>query len=121
MPSILNDIKKSLGIDADYNHFDADIILDINAVLLTVNQIGIGPATGFLISDNTQVWTDLLGDRQDLDAVKTLIYLKVRLIFDPPTSSFVIEAMNRTIEELEWRLNTQATPPPVVVVEGGIV
>jgi hypothetical protein len=123
MSSILTDIKKSLGIEADYSHFDPDIIMHSNSVLLTLNQIGIGPTEGLIITGDTEVWTDLLGDRKDLEAVKTLIYMKVKLIFDPPTSSFVIEAMNRTIQELEWRLNLQAEPKPVidVVVDGGVV
>jgi hypothetical protein len=123
MSSILTDIKKSLGIEADYTHFDPDIIMHSNTVLLTLNQIGIGPTDGFIITGDTEVWTDLLGDRKDLEAVKTLIYMKVKLIFDPPTSSFVIEAMNKTIQELEWRLNLQAEPIPVidVVVDGGVV
>lgn len=108
MSSILNDTKKSLGIEADDTYFDPEIIMDINAVLLTINQIGIGPTTGFLITGNDETWESLLGARQDLDAVKTLIYLKVRLLFDPPTNSFVIKSIENSIEEFEWRLNNQA-------------
>lgn len=107
MDSILTSIKQLLGIDEIYTHFDPDIIMGINSVLLSVNQFGIGPDTGFMISDKTAIWSDLLGTRKDCEAVKTYIYLKVRLMFDPPTSGFVIDAINRQITELEWRLTNQ--------------
>jgi hypothetical protein len=85
----------------------------INTVLLSLNQFGIGPESGFVISDATTTWKDLLGTRMDLEAIKTFIYLKVRLIFDPPTSAFVVEAMERQISELEWRINAQNEHDPV--------
>jgi len=107
MDSILTSVKKMLGIEPEYTHFDPDVILNINSVLLSLNQIGVGPNTGFSITGSDEKWTDLLGTRIDLEAVKTLIYLKVRLLFDPPTSSFVLEAMERQITEFEWRLNVQ--------------
>jgi len=107
MDSILTSVKKMLGIEPEYTHFDPDIILNVNSVLLSLNQIGVGPNTGFSITGSDEKWTDLLGTRIDLEAVKTLIYLKVRLLFDPPTSSFVLEAMERQITEFEWRLNVQ--------------
>lgn len=119
MESILISVKKALGIEQDYTHFDPDIILHINSVLLTLNQIGIGPTTGFIITGNDESWVDLIGERKDIEAVKTLIYLKVRLLFDPPTSSFVLEAMERQITEFEWRLNVQTDEPTVTVTEGG--
>lgn len=113
MDSILISVKKSLGIEQEYTQFDPDIILHTNSALLTLNQIGIGPQTGFMISGEQETWVDLLGERQDLEAVKTFLYLKVRLIFDPPQNSFLVKAMEDQIEEFEWRLNVQA--------EGGII
>lgn len=108
--SILTSTKKILGIAADYNAFDLDIMTHINSVFLNLDQIGVGPAGGFLIEDAEAEWWDLLGDDPRLNAVKTYVYLKVRLIFDPPTTSFAIGAMEKQIEELEWRLNVQVDP-----------
>lgn len=102
--SILLLIKKKLGIAPEYSAFDEDIITDINTVLFSLNQIGIGNE-GFSIKDETALWSDFLGDSKNYEAVKTYIYLKVRLVFDPPTSSFVIAAMEKQASELEWRLN----------------
>jgi hypothetical protein len=81
---------------------------------MSLTQLGVGPDTGFLITDATQTWVDFLGDRKDLEAVKTFIYLKVRLLFDPPSSAFVLEAMERQIREIEWRLNIQAEPTTII-------
>lgn len=108
MESVLTTIKKMLGIAADYTHFDSDIIVHINSVLMTLNQLGIGPETPALIESEMETWEKTLGDIKDVAAVKTYIYLKVRLVFDPPTSSFVVESMNNQIKELEWRLTAQA-------------
>lgn len=106
--SILNCIKKLLGIDAEYDIYDSDIIVYINSVFLTLSQLGVGPTKPFHIEDSSSTWYDFLGeDRYDLEAVKTYIYLKVRLIFDPPSSSFVLDAINSLIKEQEWRLNIQ--------------
>lgn len=103
--SILNSIKKILGIDPDYDEFDADIIMHINSAFATLDQLGIGPADGFMIDDDDAVWDDfLLGDTR-LNSVKTYIGLKVRLVFDPPATSFGITAMEKQIAEHEWRLN----------------
>lgn len=107
MDSILVSVKKMLGVGEEYTHFDPDIILDINAVLMGLMQIGVGPSGGFIVTGESETWNGLLGDRIDLEATKTLIYLKVRLLFDPPTSSFVLEAIERQITEFEWRLNVQ--------------
>lgn len=114
MDSVLTDVKKSLGIAEDETHFDHDIVLDINASLLSVNQIGIGPGKGFMIKDKTNTWQELLGTREDLEAVKTLVYMKVKLMFDPPANSFLLESINKTIDELTWRLSIQAPTPPIV-------
>ena len=109
--SILTSIKKQCGLDADYEQFDLDIISHINAVLMVLNQIGIGPEEGFAIEDEQDTWGDFLGDKaaiQRLTAVKTYVGLRVRLIFDPPASTALIESMTRQANELEWRLNVQA-------------
>ena len=111
MESILDTIKKMLGIESDYTHFDIDIITNINTAFLNLQQIGVGPNSGFSITDNTTTWNDYISG-ENLEAVKTYIYLKVRLLFDPPTNAFLVDAMERQIREIEWRLNVQ--------VEGGI-
>ena len=108
MESILTSIKKLLGIEEDYTHFDPDIIMHINSVFMTLTQIGVGPSEGFIIEDDTSVWTDFTGESISYESVKSYIYLKVRLLFDPPASSAVIESMNRMISEYEWRLNANA-------------
>lgn len=105
MESILTSIKKLLGIEEEYTQFDNDIIMHINSVFLNLTQLGVGPAEGFLIEDDTATWEDFIGDSNQLQAVKSYMYLKVKLLFDPPLSSSVIESMNRMISELEWRLN----------------
>ena len=112
MESILTSIKKMLGIDEEYTHFDADIIMHINSVLMILTQLGVGPAEGFVIEDDTSTWVDFIPEANaaQLHAVKSYIYMKVKLIFDPPLSSAVIESMNRQISEFEWRLNTAVDP-----------
>lgn len=105
MESILTSIKKLLGIDEIYTQFDSDIIMHINSVFLNLTQLGVGPSEGFLIEDDTATWDDFIGDSNQLQAVKSYVYLKVKLLFDPPLSSSVTESMNRMISELEWRLN----------------
>ena len=106
--SILTSIKKVLGIYEEDTSFDIDIIMHINTVLMILRQMGIGPTEGFSVYNSYDTWEDYLSDTSLIEAVKTYIALKVRLIFDPPASSAMIEAMNRTISELEWRLNVQA-------------
>lgn len=105
MDSILTSIKKLLGIEEDYNHFDPDIIMCINTVFTVLTQLGLGPSEGFSIEDETAVWSDFLPNTLQLEAVKTYIHLRVKLLFDPPLSSAVLEAMKQQISELEWRLN----------------
>lgn len=103
--SILNSVKKILGIAADYDAFDTDVIIHINSVFSTLNQLGLGPNEGFMIEDDSAVWEDfLLGDMR-LNAVKTYVYLRVRVLFDPPTTGFVLTALQEQIKELEWRMN----------------
>ena len=106
--SILTSIKKLLGITEEYEHFDQDIIIHINSVFMILNQLGVGPSNGFSIMDKTVVWSDFISEEANLESVKSYIYLKVRLLFDPPTTSAVMESMNRMISELEFRLNVSA-------------
>lgn len=108
MESILTSIKKLLGITEDYEHFDPDIIMHINSVFMILTQMGVGPSEGFVIEDDTSRWSDYADDTIPIESIKSYIYLKVRLLFDPPTSGAVIESMNRMISELEWRLNVSA-------------
>lgn len=108
MESILTSIKKMLGITEDYEHFDSDLIMHINSVFSILTQLGVGPSTGFSIKDKTDVWRDFISDDPRLESVKSYIYMKVKLLFDPPLSSTVMESMNRMISEFEWRLNVQS-------------
>lgn len=106
MDSILMSIKKLLGISEDYEHFDADIIIHINSVLMVLNQLGVGPEEGFSIRDKTETWADFLGkDTALAEGVRSYVYMKVRMMFDPPTSTAAIESMTRLANEFEWRLN----------------
>ena len=111
MESILTSIKKLLGIAEEYEHFDNDIIMHINSVFMILTQLGVGPSKGFVITDSSASWDDFLPEGgEKLQAVKTYMYMKVRLMFDPPTSSAVMESMNRMINEFEWRLNVAVDP-----------
>ena len=104
MNSILDSIKKLLGIDSTYQYFDADLIMHINTVFMGLYQMGIGPAQCFSISDSSSTWDEFIGDGvADLEAVKTYMYLKVKSVFDPPSSG-AAESLNRMMEECEWRL-----------------
>lgn len=106
--SILVTIKKMLGVAQEYNAFDVDIIVNINSVFLSLNQLGVGPSTPYHISSSAETWSDFLGTQMDiLEGVQTYTYLKVRLLFDPPTNSFVVTAMQEQCKELEWRMNVQ--------------
>ena len=102
--SILTSVKKLLGIAEDYTFFDADLLMDINTVLMILHQMGVGPEEPMYISDASTVWADLFGEKTDIQAVKTYIALKVKLMFDPPQNSGHTNAINETIRELEWRL-----------------
>lgn len=108
MESILTSIKKLLGIQEEYTHFDSDIIMHINAAISLLSQLGIGPKNGLIVTDNTVTWTDLLGDSNKIEHAKTYVYLKVKMLFDPPLSSAVAEAMNRMLSEMEWRLTVSS-------------
>lgn len=108
MESILTSIKKLLGIADEYKHFDVDIIMHINSVFSILTQLGVGPSKGFSISDELATWEDYIPNSTNLEAVKSYVYMKVRLLFDPPTSSAAIESMKQLISELEWRINVAA-------------
>lgn len=103
MESILDSIKKLLGIQPEYRAFDEDLIIHINTVFIILNQLNIGPEEGFMIVDGSESWDDFVKGINET-MVKTYIYLKVRLMFDPPTSGVLIDSMNSMISELEWRL-----------------
>lgn len=107
IPSILQSTKKVLGLDASYTAFDEDVIMHINTAFTTLHELGVGPPDGFMIEDETAEWQDFLGHNKALNSVKTYIYLRVRVLFDPPATSFALDAMQKQIEQLEWRLNVQ--------------
>jgi len=105
MDSILDSIKKSLGIDSEDTSFDADVLMAINTVIPILSQMGIGPPNGFIVSSAIDTWSDYIPDNTiNLQGVKTYLYLRTKLIFDPPTNTAVITAMNSNIKELEWRM-----------------
>jgi len=106
--SILTSIKKLLGIMEEYEQFDTDLIIHINSVFSILNQLGVGPVDGFSIGDEKSVWSDFITDEKRLELIKSYTYLKVKLLFDPPLSSAVIESITRMTTELEWRINITA-------------
>ena len=108
MDSILQSIKKLLGLDENYDAFDDDVMMHINSVLMILTQLGVGPKNGFSITGEEETWGDYLGeDISKLSAVKTYVYLKVKTMFDPTSSSVVSEATKEMLKELEWRLNSE--------------
>lgn len=112
MDSILTSIKKLLGITKECTSFDADLIIHINSVFLILKQLGVGPEKGFSITGEYETWDQFLPEgSENFEAVKSFMHIKVRLLFDPPTSSVVMEAMNRMANEFEWRLNAEAESP----------
>jgi hypothetical protein len=109
--SILTSIKKLLGIPPQYTQFDEDIIIYINSAFLTLAQLGVGPEEGFSIKDSSAVWDDyIVGDELLVNAVKSYIYLKVKMLFDPAATGAVLELMKSQIAELEWRMNVHVEP-----------
>lgn len=103
--SILDSIKTALGISSDYAAFDLPVVMHINTAFSTLRHLGVGPQTGFVITDNTSLWSSYSTDMVLLASVKSYIYAKVKLLFDPPPNSFGLDAMQKMVEELEWRLN----------------
>ena len=108
--SILTTIKRLLGIGEDEAQFDSEIMVHINSVFTTLLQLGVGPTEGFRIEDDSASWDEFMGTRNDLDSVKSYIYLKVRLLFDPPQSGPLIASLTEQLREYEWRLNDWAAP-----------
>lgn len=131
--SILKSTKKLLGLGVDDESFDLDILTHINSAFSTLNDLGVGPVAGFVIEDDTVEWESYFdGAPEDpndpdhliqLGKIKMVIYLRTRVVFDPPTTSFVLEALNKQIQEAEWRLNVNressmwVDPNPPVVVD----
>jgi len=109
MDSILQSVKKDLGIAPEYDHFDEELILTINSVLGVVTQLGAGPSGGFKIEDDTAVWSDFIdADRDDLEFIKSYVSKRVKLLFDPPNNSFATQAIQERMNEFEWRINVAA-------------
>lgn len=103
--SILSDIKKTLGIEEEDETLDPELIIHINGAFLTLEQIGLGE--GFSISDDTDDWSSLFGERLDMNSVKMFVYFTVRLSFDPPETSFVLSSIERQLTKIEWRIRNQ--------------
>ena len=111
MESILTSIKKLLGIAENYTHFDNDIIMHINSVFMTLTQLGVGPSDGFYIEDDSVIWSDFIQESNKLQAVKTYIFIKVKLLFDPGSvGSSTLAMYERQVAEFEWRLGVAAEP-----------
>ena len=104
MDSILTSIKKMLGISAEYHQFDVDIRIHINSVFTVLTQLGIGPVGGYSIQSESDTWDAFLKDATNLELVKTYVYLKVRMLFDPPVTAALVDSTNQMISEFEWRL-----------------
>lgn len=133
--SILRSTKKILGLAADYTAFDLDVVTHINTAFTTLTQLGIGPTQGFAIQDDSSVWADFMGANDyELNSVKSYVYLRVRLLFDPPATSYLIAAFEKQLQELEWRLSAHredlswVDPNPVdldeeeiEVLDGGVI
>ena len=110
MESILTSIKKMLGIGEEYDHFDADIIMHINSVFMILNQLGVGPETCFIIEDDLATWEDFIPNHQNIELVKSYMYLRVKYLFAPPANSTILQSMKQAIDEFEWRLNVSVDP-----------
>lgn len=111
--SILTSVKKVLGIPEYYEHFDQDILLHLNSVMSILHQLGVGPENGFVVEDDSTTWSNLFDgdiDTNKMMYVKSYVCLRVRLLFDPPASSGAIDAMERQMRELEWRITVTRDP-----------
>ncbi len=113
--SILKSIKTSLGTDPEDNTFDVELISHINGALTIVNQLGVGPDDGFRITGPEQTWEDILDGRKDLELVKTVVYLRTKLVFDPPQNAFLVAAIEKQIEEYDWRIEANSIPISVTI------
>lgn len=108
MDSILTSIKKMLGISEEYEQFDPELMIYINSAFGTLKQLGVGPDSGYSISSKDNTWGEFSSDASEVSLVKSYVYISVRLIFDPPTSSFVLDSLSRQRDEIGWRLNAGA-------------
>lgn len=115
--SILTSTKRVLGLSEDYNVFDDDVLMHINSVFSTLHQLGVGPSTPFTIQDATPTWDDFSSDPR-YSAVRSYMYLRVRMLFDPPTTSFLLDAYEKQIKEMEWRLNVLKETEAVYLLSG---
>ena len=106
--NIRNSIKKLLGIPEDYTAFDQDIMIHINSVFMILSELGVGPSNGYSLKDGTEKWGDFISDDENLEGIKTYVYMKVKTIFDPPLNSAVLASMKELISEFEWRINNEA-------------
>lgn len=106
--SILDDTKKLLGLDSEYDAFDKDVTININSAFAKLNQLGVGPSNVFSISGKKEVWSDFTSDSVDYGMIKMYIYLNTRLSFDLPQNSFLVSAIKEQVTELEWRLNMES-------------
>ena len=114
--SIFACVKKVVGLLGDVASFDEDILLHINSVVSTLRQLGLSIPADFYVRDDVQTWRDLLGEFRDLDLVKSYMTMKVRLMFDPPSSSFGLKSMEEMVKEYEWRINVLTDQPYSVPV-----
>ena len=121
MDSILDSIKATLGLTPEYTPFDNEIILHINSAMTVLSQLGVGPEGGIFITGSEETWDQVFGDSPKINLIKSWMGLKVKLLFDPPNSGVLHEAMERQVTEFEWRINVQAeTGPELLRKEGEI-
>lgn len=116
--SILLSIKKLLGIEESYEAFDVDIQIHINSAFSTLHQLGVGPVEGFYITGKEETWEDFIQEKANIEQVKSYVYIKVRLLFDPPSNSFALDSLANQAKEFEWRLNVQSSEPVPTIPEG---
>lgn len=116
--SVLDSVKTALGLPLGDTSFDAELTLHINSVFSDLNQLGVGPLEGFSIGDKTSTWDEFIGTDTRMNNVKTYMYLRVKMLFDPPITSFALDAMDKQIQKLEWRINVaiEDTSLPIVDV-----
>ena len=109
--SILNTVKKICDIDSSCTDFDDQLIIIINATLMTLRQVGIGPTTGYSITSSTETWTDYISDLSLLQSVKPYVCYKTKLLFDPSANSQINSSIKAIVDEYEWRLNIEVDIP----------
>ena len=118
MDSILNSIKKLLGIPVSNNHFDTDLIMFINMAFAVLHQLGVGPKEeAYKINDETNVWDEFIQSTNNIENVKTYVFMKTKLAFDPPVTGAGLESLKELIKENEWRLNVECDPEPYIIVK----